>query len=49
MEWPPLLAGVDEALRYFREGHARGKLAIDVTRSAPDGGGAKSQPAAVAV
>jgi len=40
---------VREALRYFREGHARGKIAIDVTRSAPDGAGANSQPAAVAV
>ena len=28
---------VGEALRSFREGHARGKIAIDVTRSAPDG------------
>jgi NADPH:quinone reductase-like Zn-dependent oxidoreductase len=39
---------VGEALRYLRGGHARGKIAIDVTRSAPDGAGASSQPAAVA-
>jgi NADPH:quinone reductase-like Zn-dependent oxidoreductase len=38
---------VGEALRYFREGHARGKIAIDVTRSAPDGAGASSQPSAI--
>jgi NADPH:quinone reductase-like Zn-dependent oxidoreductase len=40
---------VGEALRCFREGHARGKIAIDVTRSAPDGGKASSPPAAVGV
>jgi D-arabinose 1-dehydrogenase-like Zn-dependent alcohol dehydrogenase len=40
---------VGEAFRYFREGHARGKIAIDVTRSAPDGAGTNSQPATVAV
>jgi NADPH:quinone reductase-like Zn-dependent oxidoreductase len=40
---------VGEALRYFNEGHARGKIAIDVTRSAPDGAGANPQPAGVAV
>jgi NADPH:quinone reductase-like Zn-dependent oxidoreductase len=38
-----------EALRYFREGHARGKIAIDVTRSAPEGAGANRQPARVAL
>jgi NADPH:quinone reductase-like Zn-dependent oxidoreductase len=40
---------VGEAFRYFREGHARGKIAVEVTRSAPDGAGANSQPATVAV
>lgn len=40
---------VGEALRYFREGHARGKIAIDVTRLAPDGAGANPQPAGVDV
>jgi NADPH:quinone reductase-like Zn-dependent oxidoreductase len=40
---------VGEALRYFREGHARGKIAIEVKRSAPDGAGANPQPSAVAV
>jgi len=40
---------VAEALRDFEHGHARGKFAIDVTRTAPDGAGAKSQRAAVAV
>ncbi len=28
---------VGDALRYFREGHARGKIAIEMKRSAPDG------------
>jgi len=40
---------VGEALRYFREGHAQGKITIDVTRSAPDGAGANPQPAGVTV
>jgi NADPH:quinone reductase-like Zn-dependent oxidoreductase len=40
---------VGEALRYLREGHARGKIAVDVTRWAPDGAGASPQPAGVAV
>jgi NADPH:quinone reductase-like Zn-dependent oxidoreductase len=40
---------VGEALRYFREGHARGKIAIDVTRSAPAGAGANPRPEGVAV
>jgi NADPH:quinone reductase-like Zn-dependent oxidoreductase len=40
---------VGEALRYLREGHARGKIAIEVTRLAPDSPGANLQPAAVAV
>jgi NADPH:quinone reductase-like Zn-dependent oxidoreductase len=43
------LAEVGEALRYFREGHARGKIAISVTCSAPDGAGGNPQPAGVAV
>ena len=40
---------VGEALRYFREGHARGKIAIEVMSSAPDGSGANPQPAAAAM
>jgi len=40
---------VGEALHYFREGHRRGKIAIEVTHSAPHGAGANPQPAAVAV
>jgi NADPH:quinone reductase-like Zn-dependent oxidoreductase len=41
------LEELGEALRYFREGHARGKIAIDVTRSAIDGAGANPEPAMV--
>jgi NADPH:quinone reductase-like Zn-dependent oxidoreductase len=40
---------VGEALRHFREGHARGKIAIDVASSAPGGAGANQRPAGVAV
>ena len=38
---------VGEAFRYFSEGHARGKIAVDVTRSVPDGPGASSRPSAI--
>lgn len=38
-----------DAFAYFNEGHARGKIALDVTRSSPDGTGASPQPAGVAV
>jgi NADPH:quinone reductase-like Zn-dependent oxidoreductase len=38
-----------DAFAYFNEGHARGKIAIDVTRSTPDGAGGHPQPAGVAV
>jgi len=35
-----------EAFAYFNEGHARGKIALDVTSSAPDGSRSSSQEAA---
>jgi len=38
-----------EALRHLRDGHARGKIAIEVTSPAPDGAGANPQPSTVAV
>jgi NADPH:quinone reductase-like Zn-dependent oxidoreductase len=38
-----------DAFAYFNEGHARGKIALEVTRSAPDGAGANVPLAAVAV
>jgi len=38
-----------DAFAYFNEGHARGKIALDVTRSAPDGARANPQPEWVAV
>ncbi len=38
-----------DAFAYFNEGHARGKIALDVTRSAPDGARANRQPEGVAV
>jgi NADPH:quinone reductase-like Zn-dependent oxidoreductase len=37
-----------DAFAYFNEGHARGKIALEVTRSAPDGAGANQQPEGVA-
>ena len=40
---------VGEAFRYFDEGHARGKIAIDVTRSAPEVAPPNTQRAGVAV
>jgi NADPH:quinone reductase-like Zn-dependent oxidoreductase len=40
---------VADAFAYFNEGHARGKIALDVTRSAPDGARANPQPEGVAV
>jgi NADPH:quinone reductase-like Zn-dependent oxidoreductase len=36
-----------EAFAYFNEGHARGKIALDVTSSAPDGARSNSQEAAL--
>jgi NADPH:quinone reductase-like Zn-dependent oxidoreductase len=38
-----------DAFAYFNEGHARGKIALDVTPSALDGAGATPEPAGVAV
>jgi NADPH:quinone reductase-like Zn-dependent oxidoreductase len=40
---------VADAFAYFNEGHASGKIALDVTRSAADGAGANPQPEGVAV
>jgi NADPH:quinone reductase-like Zn-dependent oxidoreductase len=38
-----------DAFAYFNEGHAMGKIALDVTRSTSDVAGANVQPAAVAL
>lgn len=38
-----------DAFAYFNEGHAMGKIALDVTRSTSDAAGANVQPAAVAL
>jgi len=38
-----------DAFAYFNEGHARGKIALEVTRSAPDGARANAQPDGAAV
>ena len=38
-----------DAFAYFNEGHARGKIALEVMRSAPDGARANPQPDGVAV
>ncbi|HEX7265326.1 MAG TPA: NAD(P)-dependent alcohol dehydrogenase [Candidatus Dormibacteraeota bacterium] len=43
------LGQLADAFAYFNEGHAMGKIAIDVTRSAQDGAGVEAQPAAVAL
>ncbi|TMF46469.1 MAG: NAD(P)-dependent alcohol dehydrogenase [Chloroflexi bacterium] len=38
-----------DAFAYFNEGHARGKIALEVTHSSPDGARANPQPQGVAV